>query len=162
MDPDPLLTRLPYADASAFPKPRFKLWRTLFKNPRPTRRLAPTIPFNPLTDMPAPDVAAHWGEHILIEDTITVLHRDGTITTRQRLVSMLNGAAELAGWDEFVRTYDARRETPRRIASHDVCDLVGQRGPLLRWSELAEHPFRKHDPAACHGQRNGARGADVG
>jgi hypothetical protein len=117
MEPDPLLKPLPYVDATALPKPRFKLWRTRFNSPRPMHRFAPPIPFHPLSDVPPPDVAANHAEYILVEDTTSVLHRDGTVTSRQRLVTLLNGAAELAAWDEFVRTYDSRREKHRILTA---------------------------------------------
>jgi hypothetical protein len=106
-----------YADASAYPKPRFKLWRTLFKRPRSARRFAPRLRVSPLTDAPAPESVAHWGEHIILEDTVTALHRDGTATSHFHYVTQVSSDGALAGWDELFRSYDTRRESHRILSA---------------------------------------------
>jgi hypothetical protein len=107
----------PYVETSAYPKPRMKLWRTLLKRPRSTRSMAPRLSFGGLTDVSPPDSAAHWGEHIILEDTVTALHRDGTTTTRTHYVTQVVGDGALATWDELFRSYDSRIESHRILTA---------------------------------------------
>ena len=107
----------PYDDEGAYPKPRWKLLRSWLKLPRPTHRFAPRLSFNAASDTPPPELAAHWGEHVLIEDNVTVLHRDGTSTWRLHFVTQLAGANELAAWDELWRSYDIRTEKHRVVTA---------------------------------------------
>ncbi len=100
-----------YGDGRPQVTRRMKLWRTLFRQPRPLRRFAPKIDFDPKQHIPDLEVAAQWGEQIIIEDIATVLHRDGTSSSLRRLVTQLYGAEQLGSWDELVRSFDARRES---------------------------------------------------
>jgi hypothetical protein len=97
-------------DGPGHPRPRWKLLRTLFRSGRPIRRFAPRLKFNPMIDAAPQEIVAHWGEHMIIEDIATALHRDGTVTTLRHIVTQLHGAEHLAAWDETVRSYNTRRE----------------------------------------------------
>ncbi|MEX0703872.1 MAG: DUF3857 domain-containing protein [Planctomycetales bacterium] len=91
------------------PPPRRRLLRTLLKRPRNLARFASPIAAGEILSVrPEAAVAAHWGQAILLHDSVLALHRDGTMSHRQHLVTMLSGDAELAAWDELGRTYDSR------------------------------------------------------
>lgn len=98
-------------------KPRRKLWPTRLRRPRSVRKFAPRLSF----DAAAPPVdateAMHWGEYTLIEDIISVLHRDGTVTWLRHVATWVFGSANLAEWDEVLRYYDTRREVHRVLAA---------------------------------------------
>lgn len=116
--------KLPYHADSALPKPRRRLWRTLFKWPRPIRHFAPRQSFKPeSTSEEDLRLAAHWGERILIEDYVVVLHRDGTTSAIRHLVTQLHGRESLESWDEWLRSYDVRTQNIRILRaglySHD-------------------------------------------
>ncbi|MBX3431734.1 MAG: DUF3857 domain-containing protein [Pirellulales bacterium] len=98
-------------------KPARRLWRTLLNRPRPARRFAPRLTFDPTLAGLDPAVAAHWGELLLIEDVASILHRDGTVTWLRHIVAWLYGAENLADWDEIVRTYDSRKEVHRVLTA---------------------------------------------
>jgi hypothetical protein len=102
---------------SLVPRPRRRLLRTLLKWPRDLRPFATPIPFESLaSSVPSAEEAAAWSEVILLEDTLAVLHRDGTVTRSGHYISMLHGAEALARWDQVTRYYDRRawRPTARR------------------------------------------------
>jgi hypothetical protein len=80
---------------------------------RPVRRFAPRLPFDPERDAPPPESVAHWGEHMIVEDVATALHRDGTMSSFYHLVTQLHGDQQLAAWDEVIRSFDVRRERQR-------------------------------------------------
>jgi transglutaminase-like putative cysteine protease len=104
----------PYVDGKAgAPKPGLRLWRTWLHRPRPLRQFAARIAFDPARDQPDPEIAAHWGEHIVIEDFVTVLHRDGTISGLRHVVTQLHSAEALSQWDEVQRFFDTRKELHR-------------------------------------------------
>ncbi len=93
---------------SAFPKPHRKLFRTWFRRPRKVKSFAPPIEYQPSTEIADPGISAQWGEHILIEDYLLVLHRDGSTTVRRHLVTQLHSSEALVNWDEVIRSYDSR------------------------------------------------------
>jgi hypothetical protein len=65
----------------AVPRPRRRLLRTFLKWPRDLRPFAAAIPFESLaSSVPSAEEAAAWGEVILLEDNLAVLHRDGTVS----------------------------------------------------------------------------------
>lgn len=87
---------------------------------------------------------AHWGEHIAIEDTVAVLHRDGTATKRYHVVTQLSGTNELAAWDEVFRTYNPQCEL------HSVLQArLLMPGGSWRRAEVTTHPV-----AIQNGQHN--------
>ncbi len=94
-------------------KPRRRLWRTWLRRPRDLTPFAPRVAFDEVADpLPPPDEVAHWGEMILLEDYVTALHRDGTISHRSHYVSVLHGAQHLAQWDEVTWLYEPRAWKP--------------------------------------------------
>jgi hypothetical protein len=95
--------------ASAFPRPKRRLWRTFFKRPRDLTPFLTPIPFSlHAAKLPSLDEAAHWGEVILVEDQLTVLHRDGTTSWRSHYVSMMHHDQILAQWDQVTKYYNRR------------------------------------------------------
>ncbi|WP_144981603.1 transglutaminase domain-containing protein [Gimesia aquarii] len=88
-------------------KPKRKLWRTRFKMARSTFSFATRIPYQEVCQ---PEVSEeelqHWGEYILLSDSVCVLHRDGTITRRAHNLTKLHANESLAQWDEVYRFYD--------------------------------------------------------
>jgi transglutaminase-like putative cysteine protease len=108
-------------DPSSTPRPGRRLWRTWLKWPRKLQALAPPVSFEPASiQMPDPAEAAHWGEYILLEDNVNVLHRDGTSSRYCHYVTVLHAAHVLAAWDQRQWYYDRRtwRPTVRRAAIH--------------------------------------------
>lgn len=61
----------------------------------------------------------HWGEYLLLSDSVSVLHRDGTITRRAHNVTQLFSNESLAQWDEVYRFYD-RQTSLHKIHSAKV------------------------------------------
>src|SRR5262245_35102511 len=92
-----------------------RLLRTFLRRPRPIRQFAPRIAFDPVRDKPSLEIAAHWGEYILIEDIITVLHRDGTLSAVRHIVTQLHSAEAMTQWDELTRYWDTGREVSRNL-----------------------------------------------
>src|SRR5258706_523130 len=87
--------------AAALPAKRRRLWRTFFRRPRDLGCFTPRISFQEVAaTLPSIEEAGHWGEVILLEDHISVLHRDGTISYGVHNVTMLQGEWNLAQWDE--------------------------------------------------------------
>lgn len=88
-------------------KPKRKLWRTRFKMARKTFQFAPRIS---VEEVRQPDISddelQHWGEYILLSDSVCVLHRDGTITRRTHNLTKLYANESLSQWDEVYRIYD--------------------------------------------------------
>jgi hypothetical protein len=99
-----------YNDRNGDPQPRMRLLRTLLRMARPLRQFAPRVEVDLRTNAPDPAIAAHWGEHILLEDIIAVQHRDGTASLLRHFMTQLHSSDALAPWDEIIRTFDARRE----------------------------------------------------
>ena len=58
------------------------------------------------------DVIAHWGQFALLEDFLTVLHRDGTPTYRRRWVMILHGVQQIQGWERFEYRFALTRWAP--------------------------------------------------
>ncbi len=103
------------------PKPRAKLLRTRFKMARNVRRFAPRISFEEAAlHMPDPEIAAHFGQAVLLTDAITVLHRDGTVTKLFHLITMLHGDRDLADFDDVVRPFNSKNSlhTVHRASVH--------------------------------------------
>lgn len=95
------------------PRPRRRLLKTLLRRPRSLERFAPRITAEEvLADPPPPTEAAHWGEVVLLEDRVVVLHRDGTVSRRVHLITLPHGDQNLAEWDEKGGVYDPRRWRP--------------------------------------------------
>ena len=106
-----------YTEGAALPRPRWRLWRTRLKRPRPIRQFAPRIDLADLGSLPEDSEPAHWGEYVLLEDIVSVLHRDGTVTTLQHTITFLHGSEQLAQWDEVVRWFDLRKERYRILTA---------------------------------------------
>lgn len=101
-------------------KPKRKLWRTRFKMARKTSAIAPRIAVDKIRQSEISDEELqHWGETILLSDTVCVLHRDGTITRRAHHVTKLYANESLAQWDEVYRFYD-RQTSLHKIHSAKV------------------------------------------
>lgn len=91
------------------PKPGRRLWRTIWWRPRNVTRLAPPIPISAvLSPKPAHEEIAHAGQYALLEDYVTVLHRDGTPTYRRRWVLILHSVQEIERWERFEYRFDRR------------------------------------------------------
>src|SRR5215470_2285367 len=91
------------------PKPRRRLWRTIRRRPRTVDRLAPPILISDAhASLPPDDELSHWGEYGLLEDFVTVLHRDGTPTFRRRWVIALHGHQQIERWERFEYRFDRR------------------------------------------------------
>jgi hypothetical protein len=91
------------------PKPRRRLWRTIWKRPRNVTPLVPPIPIRlVLSPKPAEEEISHWGQYSLLEDFITVLHRDGTPTYRRRWVLILHDVKQIEKWERFEYRFDRR------------------------------------------------------
>src|SRR5207253_10235915 len=106
-----VLSRLdmPPPNEQELPKPRRRLWRTLWKRPRNVTRIAPPIPIDDvLSPRPADEELSHWGEYSLLEDFVTVLHRDGTPTYRRRWIVILHGVQQIEHWERFEYRFDRR------------------------------------------------------
>lgn len=100
---------MPPSLAPELPKPRRRLWRTLWHWPRNVTHLAPPIPIaDVLSPRPTNEEAAHWGQYSLLEDYVTVLHRDGTPTYRCRQVVVLHSVMEIERWERFEYRFDRR------------------------------------------------------
>jgi hypothetical protein len=81
----------------------------MWKRPRSVARLVPAIPTGDvLSAMPANGEIAHWGQYGLLEDFLTVLHRDGTPTYRRRWVLILHGIKPMENWERFEYRFDRR------------------------------------------------------
>lgn len=92
------------------PKPHARLWRTWLYRPRPVKHFLPPITTaSVLASRPDESQVAHWGEYILLEDHVTALHRDGTITLYHRTITLPRSDSSLAQWDEVIRSFDNRR-----------------------------------------------------
>lgn len=79
------------------------MWRTLLRMKRDTKWLAPPIEVDATgADVPTLEDARKFGEHMLLEDIVTVMHADGTVTQRNHQATMLAADANLAAWDEVV------------------------------------------------------------
>lgn len=102
----PKVATEPYVAVDHGPKPRARLLRTFLRRPRPVRQFAPRISFDPISDTPSLEIAAHWGEYVLIEDIVTVLHRDGTLSAIRHIVTQLHSAEAMTQWDELIRNWD--------------------------------------------------------
>ncbi|HEV3237880.1 MAG TPA: DUF3857 domain-containing protein [Gemmataceae bacterium] len=90
-------------------KPKRKLWRTRLRWPRNLNPVAPPIPIDEvLSSKPMEDELSHWGEYGLLEDFVTVLHRDGTPTYRRRWVMILHGVKQIENWERFQYRFDRR------------------------------------------------------
>lgn len=86
------------------PTPSRRLARTFFKRPRPIRRFANRIDIAEVQEnLPDAEDLAHWGEVVLLEDIILVVHRDGTMSRLWHVVTQLHGNDQLAQWDEVTR-----------------------------------------------------------
>lgn len=88
------------------PRPRRRLFRTRMRWCRRIERLVEPWPVesyrNEVIDS---DLARKYGECLLWEDHVYVLHRDGTTTFRQHSATMLWGAENLSAWEKVVRGY---------------------------------------------------------
>lgn len=107
-----------YASGANFPKPRRRLLRTLLHRPRRLEQFAPRLDFNLNDDESDPATAAQWGEHLLLEDWLLVLHRDGSTSSRRHVASRLHSSEALAQWDEVVRSYDSRTQSIHVLAAN--------------------------------------------
>src|SRR5262245_25107409 len=98
---------------NCLPRPRRRLWSTWFHRARDLRSFAEWISFDEVArSLPRLEDAAHWGEWILLEDHISVLHRDGTITYGVHYISMLHGDMNLAGWEQVLWHYQPKMWRP--------------------------------------------------
>jgi hypothetical protein len=83
------------------PRPGKRLWRTLFRKPRTLHPFALPISFQDITQaLPSLEEASQWGEVMILEDHVSALHRDGTITYGVHNITLLHGDWNLAQWDE--------------------------------------------------------------
>ncbi len=132
------------------PKIRRRLWRTLWHLPRNLKRLAPPIPLDDvLSPRPTQEEISHWGRYGLLEDYVTVLHRDGTPTYRRRWVSILHNVKEIERWERIEYRFDRRtwKNTIRRarmvLPNGKQQRATVRNRPLDRWghSRLLEVLF---------------------
>jgi hypothetical protein len=103
------------------PKARRRLWRTRLKWPRRLRCFAPEISLEDVSGkQPEEAEIAHWGEFVLLEDDIAVLHRDGTTSWLNHVITMPWGDQNLAEWDERSLVFEPRKWYPtmRRAVVH--------------------------------------------
>ena len=95
------------------PRPRRRLLKTLFRRPRNLRKLVEPLSIDAVrARMPSVEEAAHWGEVILLEDHVNVLHRDGTLTYGIHYISMLHGDQNLAAWEQALWYYQTSAWRP--------------------------------------------------
>jgi len=80
--------------------------------------------------MPDNSEVGHWGQVILLNDTVVALHRDGTVSQLMHIITLLHGEQELAEWDDVNRDYD------RRVALETV-RTAGIHLPDGSWSKAA-------------------------
>jgi hypothetical protein len=91
------------------PTPRRRLLRTMWKLPRNLTRLAPPILIDSATTAGIEDAeVSHWGQYGLIEDFVTVLHRDGTPSYRRRWVCALHSLKHMELWERVKYNFDRR------------------------------------------------------
>ncbi|MEX2288398.1 MAG: transglutaminase domain-containing protein [Planctomycetaceae bacterium] len=91
------------------PKPHRRLINTWLKRSRDLGRFAPPIAVDRyVVDEADRGLAAEWGQFILLNDVVLALHRDGTVSQRFHVVSLLWGQDDLADWDEVTREFDPR------------------------------------------------------
>jgi hypothetical protein len=57
---------------------------------------------------PADAEVAHWGQYGLLEDFVTVLHRDGTPTYRRRWVLVFQDIKQIEKWERIEYRFDRR------------------------------------------------------
>ena len=101
--------------------------------------------------MPDGAEAGHWGQVILLNDTVVALHRDGTVSRLMHLITLLHGEQQLADWDDVTRDYDRRvaLETVRTAGIHlpdgswsKAAKTVLSLDPRQRVVNVAFHPLR--------------------
>lgn len=118
-------------------KPGRKLWRTRFKMARKTTPFAPRISYGDLRSHEiSDDELQHWGEVILLSDTLAVLHRDGTITRGSHHLIRLYANESLAQWDQVYRFYD-RNTTRHKIQTAQIYLPEGG----VRKAKKVVHPY---------------------
>jgi len=104
---------------------------------RKTSAFAPRISIDKILQ---PEVSTeelqHWGEYILLSDSVSVLHRDGTITRRAHNVTKLFANESLAAWDEVDRFYD-RQTSLHKIHSAKVYLPDGS----TKKARIIAHPY---------------------
>jgi hypothetical protein len=116
----------PFAADMPLPAPRSRLWSTWFGRRRSLEPFIESIPFEAVRQsMPSVEEAAHFGEAILLEDHISVLHRDGTITYGVHYISMLHGDMNLAGWEQAAWYYHPKAWRP---TVHHACVRFAEGG----------------------------------
>ena len=83
--------------------------KTWLKRPRNLYVFAPRIPYDQAAaTIPNAEVAANFGQAVLLTDAHFAVHRDGTVSSSFRLITMLHGDRNLADWDDRIRSYDTR------------------------------------------------------
>jgi Domain of Unknown Function with PDB structure (DUF3857)/Transglutaminase-like superfamily len=83
--------------------------RTMWKLPRNLTRLAPPIPIDSsMTAGIADAEVSHWGQYAVVEDFVTVLHRDGTPSYRRRWVRVLHSLKHMEFWERVKYRFDRR------------------------------------------------------
>jgi hypothetical protein len=91
------------------PRPKWKLWRTRLRWRRNLDPISPPISIDEvLSPRPREDDLAHWGQYGLLEDFVTVLHRDGTASYRRRWVIILHAVKQIEAWERFQYVFDRR------------------------------------------------------
>jgi transglutaminase-like putative cysteine protease len=96
--------------ADELPRPAWYLWRTWLRRRRPLRGIVSPIDTAPLRQtLPAPEEVIPFGEYLLLEDHAYVLHRDGTMTYRIHMMTLLWRSEMLAQWDQVQRVFHPRQ-----------------------------------------------------
>lgn len=92
------------------PRPARKMWMTRLRWHRSLRHLVPTLSTTSLLQpWPSMEEVLPYGEYLVLEDHAYVLHRDGTITVRVHLLTLLWSDEALAQWDVVQRVYHPRQ-----------------------------------------------------
>lgn len=88
------------------PRPKTRLWRTRLHWHRPYKGfVTPIDAASLLTPVPTPEEVAPYGEILLLEDHLYVLHRDGTQSVRIHSVNFPWSSNALAQWDQIQRWF---------------------------------------------------------
>ena len=100
------------------PRPRRRLLRTWLSLPRSVKPFyRPLTLQEPYAD-PAPlEEVAHWGRIEVLDESLVVLHRDGTTTIRTHYIAHLHRDQDLREWEAFSTVYRRRHRRPRIVRS---------------------------------------------
>jgi len=139
------------------PVPRRRLWRTKLRWSRDVTRFAPPIAIDPAIANEIPErELSHWGEVALLEDYLTVLHRDGTVTYRRSWLFVLHGVKQMERWERFKYHFDCRavKYTVRRARVHwadgnqRLATITNRAVDRHGYSRLLEVQFKRLAPGA--------------